>query len=207
MIDDATQEWTFHQRFDYIHTRAITIGIADWPKFIGQAWNFLKPGGWVELQEFHLRITSDDGSMKEGSALWQWRRDILAATEKIGIDSLKTLEHPSMLREQGFQHIGEKVLKIPMGPWAKGRREKQIGIMAQKDMAEGLEGISQKLLVMMGYEPEKLKEFFENVKKDLMDPAVSVASCWLEIVADFVIGALVHMHVSIELAYLLGQPC
>lgn len=111
--------------------------------------------------------------MKEGSAIWQWRRDLLAATEKIGIDSLKTLEHPRMLKEQGFQNIGKKVLKIPMGPWAKGKKEKQIGIMAQKDLVEGIEGVSQKLFLMMGYEPENLKEFFEKVKKELMDPAVS----------------------------------
>lgn len=49
-IDDATKEWTFHQRFDYIHLRALTMGIADWEKLIDQAYNFLQPGGYLELQ-------------------------------------------------------------------------------------------------------------------------------------------------------------
>ena len=116
---------------------------------------------------------SDDGSMKEGSALWRWRRDMLAATKKIGIDTLVSLQHPKMLKEKGFINVGERKLKIPIGPWAKGRKEKQIGIMEQKDLVEGIEGISTKLLLMLGYEPETLNPFFEEVKKDLMDPKVS----------------------------------
>jgi len=64
-------------------------------------------------------------------------------------------------------------LKIPTGPWAKGRKEKQIGIMTQKDLVDGVEGISTKLLLMIGYEPENLKVFFEEIKKELMDPKVS----------------------------------
>lgn len=173
IVDDATQDWVFHQRFDYIHTRAISMGIPDWDKLIGQAYAFLKPGGWCELQEFHLSITSDDGSMKEGGALWRWDRDMLAATKKIGIDVRISLQHPKMLKERGFINIGERQLKIPIGPWAKGRKEKQIGIMAQKDLVEGIEGISTKLLLMVGYEPETLKIFLDEVKKEVMDPKVS----------------------------------
>jgi len=149
------------------------MGISDWNKFIGQAYAFLKPGGWCELQEFHLDLTSDDASIKEGGAFWTWRRDILEATKKIGIDTLTTLQHPKMLKEKGFINIGEKKLKIPIGPWAKGKKEKQIGIMAQKSWVDGLEGASTKLLLMIGYEPEKLKLFLEEVKEEFMDPKVS----------------------------------
>jgi hypothetical protein len=173
MIEDATLNWTFHQRFDYIHTRAISMGISDWDKFIGQAYAFLKPGGWCELQEFHLNMTSDDGSIKEGGALWTWRRDMLEASKKLGIDTLISLHHPRMLKEKGFVNIGERQLKIPIGPWAKGKTEKQIGMMAQKSWVDGVEGASTKLLLMFGYEPEKLKMLLEEVKKEFLDPKVS----------------------------------
>lgn len=105
--------------------------------------------------------------------MWRWDRDMLAATKKIGIDVRISLQHPKMLKERGFINIGERQLKIPIGPWAKGRKEKQIGIMAQKDFAEGIEGISTKLLLMVGYEPETLKIFLDEVKKEVMDPKVS----------------------------------
>jgi hypothetical protein len=49
-MDDATHDWSFHQRFDYIHVRALTFGIADWDKFVDQAYNYLQPGGFIELQ-------------------------------------------------------------------------------------------------------------------------------------------------------------
>jgi hypothetical protein len=174
------------------------MGISDWDKFISQAYAFLKPGGWCELQEFHLGITSDDGSMKEGGALWTWRRDMLAATKKIGIDTLVSLQHPKILKEKGFINIGERQLKIPMGPWAKGRKEKQIGIMAQKDLVDGVEGISTKLLLMVGYEPENLKLFFEEVKKELMDPKVSFGKFLQRLTSRLIrlLGPLLHVHVS-----------
>lgn len=155
------------------------MGIADWPKFIRQAWTYLKLGGWLELQEFHLGITSDDGTLKEGSALWTWRGEILAAMENVGLDGMNALQHPRMMREQGFQNIGDKILKIPLGPWAKGKREKRIGAMAQKDLIDGLEGASTKLLLMKGYKQEQIDELLENTKKDLMDPAASSANCRL----------------------------
>ena len=98
---------------------------------------------------------------------------MLEATKRIGIDTLISLQHPKMLKEKGFVNVREKHLKIPVGPWAKGKKEKQIGIMAQKDLVDGLEGISMKLLLILGYEPEKLKIFLEEVKKELMDPKVS----------------------------------
>jgi hypothetical protein len=123
---------------------------------------------------------------------------MLAATKKIGMDTLISLQHPKMLKEKGFINIGEKQLKIPMGPWAKGRKEKQIGIMAQKDLVDGLEGISTKLLLMLGYEQEKLKVFFEEVKKELMDPKVSFGM-FLHTLASRLIGALgplLYGHVS-----------
>lgn len=50
IIDDATQDWSFHQRFDYIHTRTLTMGMPDWDKFVDQAYKHLQPGGILELQ-------------------------------------------------------------------------------------------------------------------------------------------------------------
>lgn len=123
---------------------------------------------------------------------------MLAATKKIGIDALASLQHPRMMKENGFINIGERQLKIPMGPWAKGRKEKQIGIMAQKDLAEGIEGISTKLLLMVGYEPETLTQFFEEVKKELMDPKVSFGNVYQNLTSRLIkgLGSLLYVHVS-----------
>jgi SAM-dependent methyltransferase len=173
-IDDATHDWAFHQRFDYIHVRALTMGIADWPRLIDQAYRFLQPGGYLELQEFHIPLESPDGSVRPGSALARWGDRIRAACARLGIDSMASLQHPARLAARGFAGVEERRLSCPLGPWAKGQRQKRLGWMGRKDLYEGIEGISKKLLVMMGGESEEVDSFLEECKAELMDPAVSV---------------------------------
>jgi hypothetical protein len=174
IIDDATKEWVFTQQFDFIHTRAIAFGISDWDKLVDQAYNALKPGGWLELQEFHLPLGCDDGSMAEGTMLWKWGKDINLAAGKVGIDSLASLQHSERIRKRGFDNVNEAQLKIPLGVWAKGNKEKKIGSMARKDLVDGIEGISTKLFLMLGYGHDEVKEMLEEVRGDLMNSKVSL---------------------------------
>lgn len=185
LVDDATQEWAFGPgRFDYVHTRAITMGIRDWDAFVRQAWEALKPGGWVELQEFHLPVQCDDGTMGEDSALFKWGKDVSAALARVGIDHLASLQHPERMRKQGFVNVSEQPLKIPLGVWAKGEAEKKIGSMAQKDLEEGLEAISMKLLILMGYEEEECKRFLDDVRLDVKNNKIHkympIDVCWAQ---------------------------
>jgi trans-aconitate methyltransferase len=49
LVGDFTTSWDFDRKFDYIHSRAITIGVQDWIKLVDEAWHNLEPGGWVEF--------------------------------------------------------------------------------------------------------------------------------------------------------------
>ncbi|RYO95785.1 hypothetical protein DL763_003565 [Monosporascus cannonballus] len=145
VIDDATQEWSFHQRFDYIHSRALTMGIADWDKFVDQAYNYLQPGGFLELQGL-------DDSVKEGSALWTWGRKIQVVCETLGIDVAASLKHDDRMRQRGFQKVN----------------------MARKDLYEGIDGISKKLFLMAGDSEEEVDAFIARCKEEVMDPTIHV---------------------------------
>ncbi|KAK6084539.1 methyltransferase domain-containing protein [Seiridium cupressi] len=172
-IDDAAHDWSFHQRFDYIHVRALTMGIADWDKFIDQAYQFLQPGGFLELQEFHIPLESPDDSIREGSALWNWGQKINHVCGKLGIDSMGSLKHPDRLRSRGFANVEEKHLRCPLGPWAKGQRQKRLGWMGRKDLYEGIEGISKKLFIMLGEgTEEEVDAFLGQCKTELMDSSI-----------------------------------
>lgn len=174
LIDDATTEWSFHQRFDYIHSRAITMGIADWDRFVDQAYNYLQPGGFLELQEFHFPLEGLDDSVKEGSALWTWGRKIQTVCGTLGIDAAATRKHGDRLRQRGFQEVNVRSLPCPLGPWAKGQRQKRLGWMARKDLYEGIDAISKKLFLMMGDSEEEVDAFLARCKEELMDPTIHV---------------------------------
>ncbi|KXH33770.1 hypothetical protein CNYM01_12269 [Colletotrichum nymphaeae SA-01] len=37
-VDDLEEPWTYHTKFDYIHTRAMTSSISDWKRFFKQSY-------------------------------------------------------------------------------------------------------------------------------------------------------------------------
>lgn len=40
-IDDVEEEWTWSQKFDYIHARMMTASFCDYPKFFKQAFEYV----------------------------------------------------------------------------------------------------------------------------------------------------------------------
>ncbi|ORY64360.1 S-adenosyl-L-methionine-dependent methyltransferase [Pseudomassariella vexata] len=173
-IDDATKEWMFYERFDYIHLRALTMGITDWDKLVDQAYKHLQPGGYLELQEFHMPLESSDGSLKPDSALATWGRNVQEICGRLGINVKAALEHPDRLRQRGFQAVEEAHLPVPIGPWAKGLPQKRIGWMARKDLYEGIDAISRRLLLMMddGQTEEQVDALLAQCKEEIMDRSI-----------------------------------
>jgi SAM-dependent methyltransferase len=127
MIGDFTASWDFDHKFDYIHSRAITIGVRDWEKLVDEVWRNLEPGGWVEFQEYHLPWTSDDGSISECPKFEQWNQEIFRAAKKAGITPDAIFQVPDLLEKRGFVKTKTASTKWPIGPWAKDAREKRVG--------------------------------------------------------------------------------
>ncbi|KAH7040752.1 S-adenosyl-L-methionine-dependent methyltransferase [Microdochium trichocladiopsis] len=173
-VDDAAMEWAFHERFDYVHGRALTMGIANWDHFVDQAYKVLQPGGFLELQEFSIPLDSPDDSVAEGSALWTWGRKVREVCAKLGIDSMAATKHADRLRDRGFQDVNHVELLCPLGPWAKGQREKRLGYMARKDLYEGIDAISKRLFILGGDSEEEVDLFLARCREELLDPAIHI---------------------------------
>uniref|UniRef100_L2G6N2 Methyltransferase domain-containing protein n=1 Tax=Colletotrichum fructicola (strain Nara gc5) TaxID=1213859 RepID=L2G6N2_COLFN len=76
-IDDVEEPWTYSQPFDYIHVRGMTSSISDWKKCFGQCFANLEPGGYLELQEGHMRPECDDGTLTHNhyKLLGEWTEE------------------------------------------------------------------------------------------------------------------------------------
>ncbi|KAG9499285.1 hypothetical protein J7337_010104 [Fusarium musae] len=114
-IEDCTQQWTFPtDSFDYVHLRYLVGCIPDWTELFSQAYKTLKPGGWVESFEISPTGESDDGTVTYDSAMAQWGRIFIQASEKIGnsftvVDD--KVQRPA-LQEAGFVDIHEWEFKV-----------------------------------------------------------------------------------------------
>ena len=50
-----------------------------------EVWRNLEPGGWVEVQEYHLPWTSDDGSIVNCLKFDLWNQRIFRTAKKAGV--------------------------------------------------------------------------------------------------------------------------
>ncbi|RBQ68785.1 hypothetical protein FVER53590_08724 [Fusarium verticillioides] len=171
-IDDVEEDWTFSEPFDYIYTRFMTVSLANWPRFFGQSFTNLNPGGWLEVVDI-LPPTSDDGTMAPETALYQWSKLLLEATEKMGRPFGETMTYKTQMEAAGFQNVTQRVFKWPQNRWPREQKYKELGSWTLENISGGLDAISSALFTrVLGWSKPQLDVFLTDVRKDLKNPSI-----------------------------------
>jgi hypothetical protein len=72
------------------------------------------------------------------------------------------------MEEVGFVDVEEHVLKLPVGPWAKDRRMKNVGLFEMVNMQEGLEGLTFMAFTRaLQWSPERVQLFLMEVRNQV----------------------------------------
>ncbi|KAM5346375.1 hypothetical protein ACJ41O_009380 [Fusarium nematophilum] len=147
VVDDIEHEagWTYpEEKFDYIHIRHTVHSIRDRPLLWDRIYRHLKPGGYVEVQEFHYIPACDDSSC-DGPYAWRdflrYLQDGMAALGS-DIHGIQYVEEE--LREAGFEGVTRKNYKCPVGPWPKKPRLQECGHVLRDVVMWGLVGLSRR---------------------------------------------------------------
>ncbi|OTA67099.1 S-adenosyl-L-methionine-dependent methyltransferase [Hypoxylon sp. EC38] len=167
-IDDAEDEWTFSEPFDFIHGRALMSCFNDPAAVVRQAFDNLAPGGIMEFQDA-LFPMNYIGEPPTESALYRWNNMMLEGVTRLGRSWSNVQHYHRYFEDAGFVDIVEKRFYWPTSPWAKGRYFKTVAAYFQEDMLAGLEAMSLKVLGVLGMSPEQVREFVEEVKRDFRD--------------------------------------
>ncbi|KAK3294381.1 uncharacterized protein B0H64DRAFT_463185 [Chaetomium fimeti] len=143
LVDDCEQREWLDRDVDFVHLRFMTIVLKDVAGVLRRAYESLKPGGWIELQELCAEILCDDGSMPDDDPVKYMYELSHRAFSKFGMDVTlpKCLE--PMLGDAGFENIQYVVKKVPIGPWARDKTLRVIGMyqkMAVQDLMPVLPG-------------------------------------------------------------------
>ncbi|KAF4821758.1 Secondary metabolism regulator LAE1 [Colletotrichum tropicale] len=153
-IDDVEEPWTYSQPFDYIHVRGMTSSISDWKKFFGQCFANLEPGGYLELQEGHMRPECDDGTLTREHAISRW------------VDYL----------EQACAKFNRPFVDCPsltLNPWAKDNHYKLLGEWTEENFMEGIEAWTLAPLTRaLEWTREEVLVFLTQVRKELRDRSI-----------------------------------
>lgn len=114
LVDDAESPWLFSasRPFDFIHARDLGGAIADWPRLLRQAYGHLRPGGWIELQEFEVTLRSDDDSLRLAPTLCEFLGRLHEASEAFHRPMNIAEGHRQRLIEAGFEDVRDEVYKV-----------------------------------------------------------------------------------------------
>ncbi|KAL4902427.1 hypothetical protein BDW74DRAFT_158552 [Aspergillus multicolor] len=168
-LDDARQEWTYHEPFDLIHLRGLAGAFSDWSAVYRQAFRHLAPGGYIEISDADPAADTVSFFGSGDSYLSIFTSAMRSAAEATGHP--RDLCHllPSVLNAAGFVDVRVLERTIPVGTWPDDPREKTIGKMALIALLEGLEAYSLRQLTATGdWTEEGVRDLCERVKAELL---------------------------------------
>ena len=116
-VDDFDQPWEFGDtKFDLVHARNIAGSTASFPALYAQAFQYLRPGGWLEVQDYDAWMYSDDGSVEKAPWIRTWISQMDEMTIKYGRRLDVAKYQKKLLEEAGFVDVKEEVYKVRMVP-------------------------------------------------------------------------------------------
>lgn len=172
-IDDAEDEWTYGSSpFDFVHLRLLWHSFNDPRTILKSAYDNLRPGGYVEWQDYMSRFRAIDNSL-QGSALTHLDTLYTEAGRNLGRDMLVTPKLAGMMREVGFVDVVEERYALPGNPWPKGREAKTLGLWQMTNFLDGMQAITMTVLTKgLGMTPAEVELLLMDVRKDVQNTNV-----------------------------------
>ncbi|KAI1499049.1 S-adenosyl-L-methionine-dependent methyltransferase [Biscogniauxia marginata] len=130
IIDDFEEdEWLNGSGWDLVHLRSMSASIRDAAKLCRATFEHLRPGGWMEWQEQHPWFQCDDGTMPaEGDPAAEFYTLAQSAFAKLGFDGHLAPKLGQSLEQAGFRNVQCVVKKVPVGPWARDKTLRLVGM-------------------------------------------------------------------------------
>ncbi|KAF4813542.1 Secondary metabolism regulator LAE1 [Colletotrichum tropicale] len=154
IVDDVEDEWLSGDNFDFIHMRNLASLVHDLPKLLERVYANLKPGAWVETQDFSANVACDDGTMPDDWYLLQFWEKIRQAMSKLNIDIQKTS------------------YKVPIGTWPKDKTLRLVVMYMRTVTEDFLGAAASKPLAALGMGRTEIEVFLALVRKAIRDPEV-----------------------------------
>lgn len=168
-VEDAEDWERLPDAYDLIHFRCMEGAFQDWKFIYDNVFYSLKPGGWVEIQDFD----STDGFAKfvsqfpPDSPMRQMISDTEIAARKAGRPRGIGHLDPRLLMDAGFVDVTAREYVIPITV-----AEKSAGKIWLISCLDSIEAYFLRLLTTyMGWDPEKCKAACEAAARDLANVA------------------------------------
>jgi hypothetical protein len=132
----------------------------------------LRPGGWIELQELHGHPFCDDGTMSRDDPFQRLYDLAGQAYRKFGMNTSLPAQLEPLVLEAGFQNIHCKIMKVPIGTWAKDKTMRLIGLYQKIAVLDFISTLAGRPFEALGLSQEEAQVTLALARKALDDANV-----------------------------------
>ncbi|RBR13717.1 uncharacterized protein FIESC28_08077 [Fusarium coffeatum] len=172
-VDDFEDNWLYQVGFDFIHARELEACIADRDRLLQQAFKHLVPKGYFEIQVVDAEFLCDDGTIEKAPNTQLYMKSICEACAKFGKPIDGGTEWKEKMEEAGFIDVHQEIRKVPIGPWPKDARLKEIGKYQVVQQLKAIDSYTPKLFEhALGWTAQEIQVLIAKVKTELQDPSI-----------------------------------
>ncbi|KAK5991324.1 Methyltransferase pytC [Cladobotryum mycophilum] len=171
-IDDVEAEWLNGDGYDFVHMRNMIPILKSPVDLLRQAYENMKPGAWVELQDVDGEVHSDDNSVPDDWPLKQFTEYLVEAFAKFGTNAHAAFMGAHYLQEAGFVNIQHNYVKLPYGTWPKDKVMRLVGMYYQTACEEFFPAVGAIHFPMLGWDKAAMEVFFAQCRQAMRDPKV-----------------------------------
>ncbi|KAJ5710493.1 S-adenosyl-L-methionine-dependent methyltransferase [Penicillium malachiteum] len=166
-VEDVNKEWNYADKFDLIHVQGMAGMIKDWAYLSGQAMNTLTPGGYLEIHDFLLGTTSDDGTLSSDSNLTRFNDYIVKRYHILEMDHFPSTRIQESLERAGFLDIQRKMFYVPTNTWPMDQETSELGRFWNLHFMEAIQGSIELFVKFGGLSQEDALSFTESVQAEV----------------------------------------
>lgn len=156
-IENAEDEWIRPANtVDLVHLRNMDGAFSDWRFIYQQAFDCIRPGGWIEIMDFDDFFANNNflSFYPEDSPCVILTRAMMEAAEQLGRPRGVAHLNKQLLIDAGFVDVKETVHEVGIGPRANGNYGK-FWLFA---IVTGMEPNALRLLTRAGWDPDEVRE-------------------------------------------------
>ncbi|OAA43969.1 methyltransferase domain-containing protein [Beauveria brongniartii RCEF 3172] len=176
LVDDVEAEWLNGDDFDLVHLRNMIPILKSPVNLLKQAYEHIRPGGWVELQDVDGVVHTDDNSVPKDWPLKRLTDLLVEAFAQFGTNANAAESGREYLEEAGFVNIQHNHIKLPYGTWPKdknvARLMRLVGMYYRTACEDFLPAVGAMHFPRMGWEKAEMEVFFAQVRQSMRDPKV-----------------------------------
>ncbi|KAL6883019.1 S-adenosyl-L-methionine-dependent methyltransferase [Trichoderma longibrachiatum] len=164
VIDDVEAEWLNGDNWDFVHLRNMIPVMKSPVALLKQAYDNIKPGGWVELQDVDGDVHTDDDTIPDDWPLKRFTEFMLEAFAKFGTNAHAAVFGGQYLAEAGFVNIQHNYIKLPV--------MRLVGMYYRTACEEFFPAVGAIHFPMLGWDKAEMEVFFMQCRQAMRDPTV-----------------------------------